>query len=119
MAYSDALVAPAQAIIPRGIATRATTPARCALKSGAGGPESQTETLPRIGEAALAPGRIPGTVAGYVFEGARQLYDVTIPGGMVRVEMITSAVQGRSFQAGDEVKVEVSPETSVLLPSAE
>jgi len=38
---------------------------------------------------------------------------------MVRVEMITSAVQGRSFHAGDAVKVEVSPETSVLLPSAE
>jgi len=71
----------------------------------------------RVEEAALAPGGIPGTVAGYVFEGARQLYDVTIPGGMVRVEMITSAVQGRSFRAGDEVKVEVSPETSVLLPS--
>ena len=46
MAYSDDLVAPAQAIIPREITTRATTPARSALKSGAGGPESQTETLP-------------------------------------------------------------------------
>ncbi len=31
--------------------------------------------------------------------------------------MTDETVQGRSFQAGDEVKVEVSPETSVLLPS--
>ncbi len=70
----------------------------------------------RVEEAALAPGGIPGTVSGYVFEGGRQLYDVSIPGGVIRVEMITSAVQGRGFKAGDDVKVEVSPETSVLLP---
>jgi len=31
--------------------------------------------------------------------------------------MITSAQQGRSFKAGDEVKIEISPETSVLLPA--
>ena len=30
--------------------------------------------------------------------------------------MITSALVGRSFRLGDEVKIEVSPETSVLLP---
>ena len=53
----------------------------------------------------------------HVFEGARQLYDVTIPGGTVRVEMITSAQQGRSFKPGDHVKIEVSPETTVLLPA--
>jgi ABC-type Fe3+/spermidine/putrescine transport system ATPase subunit len=70
----------------------------------------------RVEEAALAPGGIPGTVAGHVFEGSRQLYDVDIPGATVRVEMITSALVGRSFRLGDEVKIEVSPETSVLLP---
>jgi len=70
----------------------------------------------RVEEAALAPGGIPGTVAGHVFEGSRQLYDVSIPGATVRVEMITSALVGRSFRLGDEVKIEVSPETSVLLP---
>jgi ABC-type Fe3+/spermidine/putrescine transport system ATPase subunit len=72
-----------------------------------------------IEEAALAPGGIPGTVSGHVFEGGRQLYDVTIPGGLVRVEMVTSAVRGRSFRQGDHVKVEVSPETSMLLPAEE
>ena len=70
----------------------------------------------RVEETALAPGGIPGTVAGQVFEGSRQLYDVGIAGGTLRVEMITSALHGRSFKAGDAVKVEVSPETSVLLP---
>ncbi len=70
----------------------------------------------RVEEAALAPGGIPGTVAGHVFEGSRQLYDVTIPGGTVKVEMITSALVGRSFRLGDEVRIEVSPETSILLP---
>ena len=70
----------------------------------------------RLEEAGAAAGGIRGTVAGHVFEGARQLYEVTIPGGTVRVEMITSAQQGRSFKPGDDVKIEVSPETSVLLP---
>jgi thiazole synthase ThiGH ThiG subunit len=35
---------------------------------------------------------------------------------MIRVEMITSALVGRSFKLGDHVRVEVSPETSILLP---
>jgi ABC-type Fe3+/spermidine/putrescine transport system ATPase subunit len=70
----------------------------------------------RVEEASLAPGGIPGTVAAHVFEGSRQLYDVTIAGGTIRVEMITSALVGRSFKLGDQVRVEVSPETSVLLP---
>ena len=34
----------------------------------------------------------------------------------LRVEMITSALVGRSFKLGDHVRVEVSPETSILLP---
>jgi len=70
----------------------------------------------RLEEAERAAGGIRGKVAGHVFEGARQLYDVTIPGGTVRVEMITSA-QGKSFKPGDDVKIEISPETSVLLPA--
>ena len=55
-------------------------------------------------------------MAAQVFEGSRQFYDVTIPGGSIRVEMITSALVGRNFKLGDQVRVEVSPETSVLLP---
>ena len=70
----------------------------------------------RIEESERSAGGIPGTVAAQVFEGSRQLYDVTIPGGTIRVEMITSALVGRSFKLGDRVRVEVSPETSVLLP---
>ena len=69
-----------------------------------------------VEEAERARGGIPGEVAGYVFEGARQIFEVTIPGGRLRVEMITSAVQGRGFKPGDSVKVQVLPETSVLLP---
>ncbi|MEX2222288.1 MAG: ABC transporter ATP-binding protein [Candidatus Rokuibacteriota bacterium] len=71
----------------------------------------------RLEEAARAAGGIRGKVAGHVFEGARQLYDVAIAGGAVRVEMVTSAQQGRSFKPGDDVKIEISPETSVLLPA--
>jgi putative spermidine/putrescine transport system ATP-binding protein len=71
----------------------------------------------RIDEAALVPGGIAGTVASYVFEGGRALYDVAIPGAVIRVEMITSALVGRGFKPGDHVKVEVSPETSILLPA--
>ena len=71
----------------------------------------------RIDEAALVPGGIAGTVASYVFEGGRALYDVAIPGAVIRVEMITSALMGRGFKPGDHVKVEVSPETSILLPA--
>jgi ABC-type Fe3+/spermidine/putrescine transport system ATPase subunit len=70
----------------------------------------------RIEEGERSAGGIPGTVAAHVFEGSRQLYDVTIPGGTIRVEMITSALVGKSFMLGDKVRVEVSPETSVLLP---
>jgi iron(III) transport system ATP-binding protein len=71
----------------------------------------------RVEEAALSPGGIPGTVASQAFEGARQLYEVDIRGGRLRVEMLTSSVQARLLRPGDHVKVEVSPETSVLLPA--
>jgi len=70
----------------------------------------------RIEEGERSRGGIPGTVSGYVFEGGRQFYDVSIPGGTLRVETLTSAVEGRGFQHGDRVKIEASPETSVLLP---
>jgi ABC-type Fe3+/spermidine/putrescine transport system ATPase subunit len=70
----------------------------------------------RLEEAERAAGGLRGTVTAHSFEGSRQFYDVAISGGTLRVEMITSALQGRSYQAGDLVKVEVAPETSVLLP---
>ena len=69
-----------------------------------------------VEEPALARRGIPGTVAAQIFEGSRQLYEINIVGGTLRVEMITSAVHWRGFKPGDEVKVEVSPDTSVLLP---
>jgi spermidine/putrescine transport system ATP-binding protein len=71
----------------------------------------------RIDEAALVPGGIPGTVAAYAFEGGRARYDVAVPGAMVRVEMLTSALTGRGFTPGDRVKLAVSAETSILLPA--
>jgi ABC-type Fe3+/spermidine/putrescine transport system ATPase subunit len=70
----------------------------------------------RVEEAALAPGGIPGTVAAQSFEGSRQLFEITITGGSLRVETITSAAQVRGFKLGEQVKVEVAPETAVLLP---
>ncbi len=69
----------------------------------------------RVEEAALAPGGIPGTVLSQVFEGARQIYEVDISAATLRVEMLTSALQARTLKPGDDVKVEISPETSVLL----
>lgn len=71
----------------------------------------------RLEEAERAAGGIRGKVSGHIFEGARQLYDVTIAGATVRVEMVTSAQQGRGFKRGDDVKIEIAPETSVLLPA--
>jgi ABC-type Fe3+/spermidine/putrescine transport system ATPase subunit len=73
----------------------------------------------RVEESALAPGGIPGTVTAEVFEGSRQIYEVDITGGTLRVEMITSTLLTRGFKPGDQVKVEVSAETSVLLPADE
>jgi ABC-type Fe3+/spermidine/putrescine transport system ATPase subunit len=70
----------------------------------------------RLEEAERAAGGIRGKVVGYVFEGARQLYEISVAGGTVRVETLTSARQGRSFRPGDDVKIEIAPETSVLLP---
>jgi len=67
-------------------------------------------------ESALARSGIPGTVSAYVFEGSRQLYEIDIGGGALRVEMVTSAVFGGAWKPGDRVKVEVSSETAVLMP---
>jgi ABC-type Fe3+/spermidine/putrescine transport system ATPase subunit len=67
-------------------------------------------------EAALAPGGIPGTLRAAAFEGGRRLYEVATPAGPLRVEAISSAAAGQALRIGDPVKVEVSAETSVLLP---
>ena len=72
-----------------------------------------------VEESALAPGGIPGTVTAQVFEGSRQIYEVAIAGGSLRVEMVSSALHGRGVKSGDLGKVEISPETSVLLPAEE
>lgn len=69
-----------------------------------------------VEEAARSTGGIPGTVSSQTFEGSRQIYEVRIGDSALRVEMLTSAALGRGFKPGDEVKVQVSPETSVLLP---
>jgi len=69
-----------------------------------------------VEEAALAPGGIPGTVLSQIFEGSRQLYEVDISGATLRVETLTTALHARTLKPGDHVKVQVSPETSVLLP---
>ena len=69
-----------------------------------------------VEEAALSPGGIPGTVRSLVFEGARQLYEVDIAGSTLYVEALTSALLVRTLKPGDHVKVQVSPESSVLLP---
>jgi ABC-type Fe3+/spermidine/putrescine transport system ATPase subunit len=70
----------------------------------------------RVEEAALAPGGIPGQVVSQVFEGSRLLYEVDIAGSTVRVEVLASAAVARGLKPGDHVKIEVSAETSVLLP---
>jgi iron(III) transport system ATP-binding protein/putative spermidine/putrescine transport system ATP-binding protein len=89
---------------------------RACVVGGRPGPPVPPTGSAQGGGSCPRPGGIPGTVTAHVFEGSRQLYDVTIPGGMIRVEMITSALVGRSFKLGDHVRVEVSPETSILLP---
>jgi len=55
-------------------------------------------------------------VISQTFEGSRQLYEVDITGTRLRVEMLASALHARTFQPGDRVKLQVSPETSVRLP---
>jgi len=70
-----------------------------------------------IVDAAMARGpSIPGTVSLRVFEGARYLYEIDIrTGAPVRVEL--PATDTAIFRVGDRVRVEVSSDTVVLLPS--
>ena len=69
-------------------------------------------------EAALAraPG-FPGTVALRAFEGTRHIYEVDIGGGAkLRVELPAIGAS-HIFRLGDDVRVEISSETAVLLTS--
>jgi TOBE domain-containing protein len=72
-----------------------------------------------VEEAALAPGGIPGTVLTQAFEGSRQVYEVDIKDVRLRVEMLTAAANVRRLEPGDRVRVEVAPESSVLLPDGD
>jgi iron(III) transport system ATP-binding protein len=76
------------------------------------------ETLALVESAeARGPG-IPGKVAFRVFEGSRYLYEIDIGGSMaVRVELPT--IETAVFRLGDQVRVEVSSDTVVLLPASE
>ena len=68
-------------------------------------------------DAAMARGPgLPGTVTLRVFEGARQLYEVDIGGTLpVRVEL-PAQHESRLFRLGERVRVELSSDTSVLVP---
>ena len=74
------------------------------------------ETL-SITDAAMARGPgIPGQVSLRVFEGARYLYEIDIGAGdSIRVEL--AAGDTSLFRLGDRVRVEISSDTVVLLPS--
>jgi ABC-type Fe3+/spermidine/putrescine transport system ATPase subunit len=74
------------------------------------------ETL-SITEAAMARGPgIPGQVSLRVFEGARYLYEIDVGAGdSIRVEL--PAGETSVFRLGDRVRIEISSETVVLLPS--
>jgi ABC-type Fe3+/spermidine/putrescine transport system ATPase subunit len=76
------------------------------------------ETL-SIVEAAMARGPgVPGLVSLRVFEGARYLYEIDIGAGdSIRVEL--PATDLGVFRLGDRVRVEISSDTVVLLPSDE
>ncbi len=71
----------------------------------------------RLEEAAIGRGMgFVGTVASRVFEGDRHLYELRIgEGTLLRVEM-PALGEGRIFRLGDRVRVELNPESAVLLP---
>ena len=75
------------------------------------------ETL-SLTESAMARGPgIPGHVALRVFEGARHLYEIEIGASApVRVELPVAG-ESRIFRLGDRVRIEVSSDTVVLVPS--
>jgi len=74
------------------------------------------ETL-SIVDAAMARGPgVPGLVSLRVFEGARYLYEIDIGAGdAIRVELPANDLG--VFRLGDRVRVEISSDTVVLLPS--
>lgn len=76
------------------------------------------ETL-SITEAAMARGPgIPGQVSLRVFEGARYLYEIDVGAGdTIRAELPAGHMS--VFRLGDRVRVEISSDTVVLLPSEE
>ncbi|PYN47964.1 MAG: hypothetical protein DME00_13985 [Candidatus Rokuibacteriota bacterium] len=69
-------------------------------------------------EAAMARGpSIPGRISLRVFEGARHLYEIEI-GAHAPVQVELPAVgETRMFRLGDQVRVEISTETVVLIPT--
>ena len=75
------------------------------------------ETL-SMTEAAMARGpSIPGRISLRVFEGARHLYEIEI-GAHAPVQVELPAVgETRMFRLGDQVRVEISTETVVLIPT--
>jgi ABC-type Fe3+/spermidine/putrescine transport system ATPase subunit len=76
------------------------------------------ETL-SMTEAAMARGpSIPGKISLRVFEGARHLYEIEI-GTHAPVQVELPAVgETRMFRLGDQVRVEISTETVVMIPDA-
>jgi ABC-type Fe3+/spermidine/putrescine transport system ATPase subunit len=71
-----------------------------------------------LADAAMARGPgVPGVVTLRVFEGARQLYEVDIGGTLaVRVELPVQH-ESRLFRVGERVRVELSSDTVVLVPT--
>jgi ABC-type Fe3+/spermidine/putrescine transport system ATPase subunit len=64
---------------------------------------------------ARGPG-LPGAVSMRVFEGGRYVYEVSVGAGVtVRVE--TAAADAALFRIGDRVRIQISADTVVLLPT--
>jgi ABC-type Fe3+/spermidine/putrescine transport system ATPase subunit len=64
---------------------------------------------------ARGPG-LPGAVTMRVFEGGRYVYEVSVGAGVtVRVE--TAAADAALFRIGDRVRIQISADTVVLLPT--
>ena len=76
------------------------------------------ETL-SMTEATMARGpSIPGRIALRVFEGSRHLYEIEIGAhAPVQVEL-PAAGETRIFRLGDQVRIEISTETVVLIPDS-
>lgn len=76
------------------------------------------ETL-SMTEAAMARGpSIPGRISLRVFEGSRHLYEIEI-GAQAPVQVeLPDAGETRIFRLGDQVRIEISTETVVLIPDS-